>query len=154
MICIGVDPGLHTTAWAVVRSAQKDPDVPLRVITLGLWTADWGLHGGDVVIDMIRNIDPFLSPKTGIDRIVVESQQVYEGKNRKGKPEDLIRLATISGAVLRTFSGVPQQINPVPQAWKGSVEKVVPQARACVALGWTFKTMGGKDPKKQHVVPT
>lgn len=161
MIAVGVDPGLHATAWAAVEYVGTGPISPGKKIDglwlkgLGVWVGGKGLKGTEACLDMIQAIDPVGPSCHHPDVLVVESQQVYEGKSRKGKPEDLIRLATISGAVLRCCwaYSMAQTLNPLPREWKGNVEKSVPQARACLALGLTYRLAGGKDPAKQWVVP-
>lgn len=165
MIALGIDPGLHETAWAIVEVTHPkileagcyDLGGALSVKDLGLWRGTKGLQGQAAMLDMVSAIDVGMIVLNSISKIVVESQQVYEGSQRKGKPEDLIRLATISGACLFALTegrcspvGVH---NPLPREWKGNVEKSVPQARACLRLGWKYRLAGGKDPAKQWVVP-
>jgi hypothetical protein len=175
VISLGVDPGLHATYWALVehtgpKLAKDAPcrrDVAVRVKEVGVWRGDPKLDGEDAVLDMLRVIHwPPLTAAMPpcLDRIIVESQQVYGidpktgMRMSKGDPADLVRLATISGAVLKatrtrlTAGGTIR--NPVPFDWKGNVEKVVPQARACVVLGWDYKVMGGSNEKNQYVMPT
>jgi len=150
---IGVDPDLHNTAIAVVTKE--------RVLALGVIRGQDGLKEDEAVEDMVAEVHNYLP--TWLSHMLAQGIKVFspkppsrvEGQKFYGKslPEDLIRLATVSGACLaalnRSWLGQARLVQPTH--WKGSVDKTTNQARTLKDYGVGFKVVGGL---KGYCVPT
>lgn len=129
MMILAADPGLHLTGWALIHLEARKGILG----TTGFWRAPPRLTGDEAAASMIRAIHNFPPAYAAVSSLtVVESQQVYEGRARKGKPADLIRLATIAGAVSCSIPA-DQRWFPLPAAWKGQASKL---ATHLEAVGW------------------
>lgn len=139
---IGVDPDLHNTAIAV---ATKD-----QVLALGVIRGQKGLIEDEAVEDMVAaltdGIEDFLNDRAHVLIAVDNHQARVEGQKFYGKslPEDLIRLATVSGAAMSCLNARGHAVKTMqPTHWKGSVDKTTNQARTLAAYGISYKVVGG-----------
>lgn len=140
MKVIGIDPGLKMSGLAIFDTSAKRVLV-VQVVRIH----DHSLKGTDAVLAMVVALrDAALSYAGAFDLLVVESQEHYlgeqggKGKGGKSTPEDLVWLATVSGAALASFPA-HDRMNPRPKDWKKGVPKGVHQARVAARLGWGYE---------------
>lgn len=146
---VGVDPDLHSTAFAVITS-----DAPrLRVEAVRIARVDQKHKLLDAAALMALEIAVVGPLSMLLVHAAIEAPQHYGGarggtKTRHANPEDLIALAVVSGAAAGFYSQNAEDVELVtPSVWKGQVPKGIHQAATCARLGWTF------DPKKDFVLP-
>lgn len=130
-LCLGIDPDLHTTGIALVELlTDYSPGVPQTYYLRWCGTARVGpqYRRGEAVAPMARAImevlrDLWILKMLPVERIVVESQQMYAGVGRS-PPADLICLAQVAGAAVGAACSSGQEIEiPVPRKWGGQVPK-------------------------------
>ena len=64
-----------------------------------------------------------------LTELVIELPKVYPGPQQKGDPDDIVKLATLCGAIAgRAPDGVRLRL-PRPRDWKGNVPKAIMLAR-------------------------
>jgi hypothetical protein len=144
MIFLGADPDLHTLSIA----ACNDKDHVVDVIVI---KNDKELKGRPAAVEMISRMVTFayqlpsFSDHTRIAAMAVESQEISYTAQSGANPGDLLTIAPISGALvfLGHCCGVGEVYLPAPQKWKGSVRKVIHQARVFQKLGWEYETKSG-----------
>lgn len=135
-VIMGVDPGVKTTAWAVIRG--------LSVLGVGVAKT----KGGSIA-EVVRQQVPFFETalkEWSPDLLVVEGQ-FYDRRNRT-TPNDLIKLAQVAGGVLGQVMALSPCMGVVvpPSEWKGQTPKEIDQSRtynhfgilSSVALGYAF----------------
>lgn len=129
-IYAGLDPDLHHTGFVTitVEKSSKSRKRILWVTSLNLTVSD-KLKGLDAVHAMIERLTCRVKNIEHIDYALVESQQSYYKDNDSrakivGQANDLIMLATISGAASSVFmaKGADVQIK-LPAQWKGQRKK-------------------------------
>jgi hypothetical protein len=121
-ILIAVDPGLVCTGLAVfvdgelrtVRGACTDPTKSLqeRVLSIAEDVQDAGCCA---------------------QRCVMEMPTIYPRAKGKGSGNDIVKLATVVGAVIAALP-VSTMILVAPAAWKGQVPKRIHQPRILAKL--------------------
>jgi hypothetical protein len=137
MRTIGIDPDLHTTAYAVVEDGE--------VVYAGVVSGDRSLKGKDAAAFMARYLvvqDGLWAWAKGDGQVAVEVPRIYPGA--PSRPSDLMHLSLVAGAAIAASRAY---YTPYPQAWKGSVPKEIHQARICKKLGWDYVA------RKDYVVP-
>lgn len=150
MICsIGVDPDLHTTAFAVVCDEPvRGNRVYATVVARSPTTAKGyeaviqqaiGIQG---LVEFFKGVKDALSPSQIL--LTIESPKHYPG-DKKSNPADLINLAHISGMALACLLPVTTSGTLVsPKDWKGDTPKTVNQARSYATLEEPcFEAKGG-----------
>lgn len=159
-VVVGADPDLHfqTVAFVERRISTTYNGLARWRYTIDLGALRVARKKGrkphETALEMIRKINSrFPCPLencAGLQHgLVVEGQQSYLGKNQKARPEDLIALAMVGGALIDRFIrfGVEARY-PLPREWKKGVPKEIHQARICKKLGWAYERKNG------YVVPT
>ena len=154
---IGCDPDVHQPAFAVVDDAGAVVDaftVPQKKLTnrAAVVATCHALRK-----ELWREGRSDLSFECG----AVESQEVYaKGEHRTRNPDDLLLVATISGAALCALSlYCDNLLLPTPKGWKGSVPKHIHQGRILGSrLGWKYEVRGS-EPKRgkkdtRYCIPT
>lgn len=138
MITLGFDPDLHTSGAAVLDGSKllmvALTNVPLRV------------KGLRAAIQNALAADSLMWPADRIERIAIETPQLYGGGKNKADPADLINLALVSGAAGHLFGRLYPAADigyVVPRDWKGQVPKHIHHQRICEALGMNY-SMDGK----------
>lgn len=145
----GVDPDLHAISIAKLEVLDTIRLQSLDVVrvpadVLAKEAATWACSS--MPLTSFSSLSPAL--------LCVESQHVRLGGT--ARPEDLILLAEVVGAVKRSFflasaSSGSWAISPLPQHWKGGLDKVQSQTRTWRKLGYPERDIrGGKD---SYVVP-
>lgn len=140
-IALGLDPDLHHTGWAVVRSNGTLEPLAASIIRI-----PGSLTGEDAEIEMIYQLMgtlPAICREWNPDIVVVESQRIYP--HSKSRPNDILRLARIAGACAASCMYPRRKLYlPPPQMGK-TIKKEVLQARtqaklSCgvdAACGWS-----------------
>jgi hypothetical protein len=78
--------------------------------------------------------------------VAVEAQEIYQfGTGRTANPKSIMYLATVAGMALAAHSRAFHLFFPTPQAWKGSVPKIIHQARILSKCGWKYEKVGTLD---------
>lgn len=151
MIYLGVDPDLNNTALALIDEAGA---VGVHVISIG--TNHKGLDAVECMCAQIGSRLPLWAdtiPEP--NKIRIESQKVYV--HSKSDPDDLIRLATVSGALVLACQQLWSKAGVrlvLPQDWKGQQPKGINQGRTFAALGIPFECTGKPSDKKSYCYPT
>jgi hypothetical protein len=138
MIVLGIDPDLHSPAFALVEDG-----VPIAV---GVGKVPAKLKGWDAVHAQANLELPPVAYEF-FDRLVMEGQEIYP--RSKARPNDLVRLA-FSAGLLAGRLGRKDVIIAIPKEWTGGVRKDVRQARQYKRLGWAYE----KDRAKTYAYPT
>lgn len=129
-IALGIDPDLHHTGWAVVRSNGTLEPLAASIIRI-----PGSLTGEDAEIEMIYALMgalPGICREWSPDIIVVESQRIYP--HSRSRPNDILRLARIAGAAAASCMYPRRKLYlPPPQMGK-TIKKEVLQARAQAKL--------------------
>lgn len=138
MLTIGIDPDLHDLAIAGWDNGPRSAHVihvPRRK----------GRTGQLAVLDMIEAMRleyPFLDKDHEVEIVAVEAQTLQrEGIKQHKRPQDIVILGNVAGAVLGSLSnaGYHRILFPTPEEWKGQLPKRVMQARLYKELGWGFE---------------
>lgn len=149
-LIVGIDPSVTRPAFAALDSKRC-------VDWLGLIRSGGERTGREGVVDCCELIARFTPPADVIRRtsaVVVESQQSYAYGPERSKPDDLIKLATISGACLARWMQLCPKATfllPTPFDWKKQVPKRVHQARFLGRLGIGYTAHG--TPRKGYCEP-
>lgn len=155
MITCGIDPDSKKTAVAFVW--QPDPNQLPVLLAAGVLSQNWN-KGRPACITMAELLNRDLSRYVAeCDAYAVESQKIYGRGRGRADPDDLIKLATISGAALARLQHMYPRATaylPEPSEWKGEVPKAIHQARICKRMGWTETERVGTDPRKGYTYPT
>ncbi len=124
---LGIDPGTKKIGIAVVR------DTTLIHIDIAK-----GKNQIATIDNLSTIIDDCDCSHYGITTVVIESQQYYlEDQEKKSKPEDLIKLAFMSGAAAAFCTQyLPNSkiVQVFPKVWKGNVPKHIKQKRILTKL--------------------
>ena len=148
LLHVGIDPDLHSCAWAVVST---------RFEAAGIVRVPKNLKGQEAVAAMIRELHDSLEGElldlsqdpTDWGSITVEGQQIYRGEGATKNPASLLPVAVVAGAAalaaLQAAPDAPLWI-PLPREWKGNVPKKINQGRSWTALGVCYTVRGGKEP--------
>jgi len=139
---MGADPDMHCQSIAII-------DAELNLISLAVVKVKAAYTGTDAILhmaDLITSLPD--SCFSGCQAAAVESQEIaYTAKDGRN-PRSLMLLANISGILVGQFSVFCHDIYlPAPQAWKGSVAKLMHQKRVCKRMGWEYTV------RKDYVVP-
>lgn len=144
---MGLDPDLHCCGVAIYNFETR------KIVTARTIEIPRKFKGVDAVREMLQALDVFFGKDFwGIANLTdqclayaVETQQIYPGKS-KARPNDLLKLALVSGgALLAGMFPLPvgKIFLPAPRQWKGNVPKPIHQARLCERLGWRYKKTQG-----------
>lgn len=143
---VGIDPDLHSCAWAVVSKTFEAAGI-VRVPTKikghdALQQMVEALHGelADALIELVDEPDDFAT-------LTVEGQQIYRGA--QANPNSLLPVAVVAGAAAAcALDACPEAALwlPLPSEWKGNVPKKIQQARSWAALEVAYEVRGGKEP--------
>lgn len=153
---LGIDPDLHTIAFAVVTVSELHGQRPVvdRLFTTKLSRS---VTGRDTLLPLtqettklfLQHVDVF----DGLDLIVVESQQVYTtGPYKTPNPDDIVILAHVTGlvsALALAMAPRAKLLTPQPAVWKAQVPKHIHQIRTYERFGWGHKIVGSA-PKKEE----
>lgn len=142
MTVMGIDPGIHITGIAVT---DETTCYAVDVVSISK-----ELKKEDAVRKMILELQKeifYFIELLDMNRIslpkliVVESQEIYPGKN-KCKYEDLINLSKVAGAaagVVLNLLNLPKFSSlriPKPFEWKGDRPKPLHQSNILKRMGW------------------
>lgn len=152
-VYIGCDPGIHQTAFVSLEGDKLAPVVKRILVIQG----NKKLKGVHATIEMcavlpcfqVKSLSPVL--ETVVVLAVEGQEQRPRNQGKSARPEDLINLANVTGAVLASVRA-DKLYRPTPTEWKGSKPKRVQQARTCAIMGWNYELHGTGD--KQFCVPT
>lgn len=126
-IVLGIDPDLHTTGMAVVRSDMK-------LLAVAVARVPSQIKGEVAVVKMSEVCNFFIEHMVAehhITTIVVEGQEIYLGKTRN--PKSILQLAQVAGSCLGRTGCC--SIIPEPKQWKGSIPKYIAQGRFLERVG-------------------
>ena len=142
MICLGVDPDLHNTGWALVESG----DSPV-VLAVGVAKVSGRYKGTDAIVRMSKSFysSVLISDLDDPDLVVVEGQEIYVGKS-KARHSDILSLAQAAGVCLGLLAHCYPSLLPKPKEWKGEVPKQTHQSRVLQKLhgDWTWEKIGSQ----------
>lgn len=135
MYFVGVDPDTHTSGVAIVDSGGA-------LVSASLVRSPNNLSGPEGVIEQIGCIGQIIGEYT----VAVENQEIsYSAKDRKN-PRSMLGVAQVAGAFVGLLGRGRRVFFPMPQEWKGSVPKIIHQARTFSRLGIPYasvKAQGG-----------
>lgn len=132
---LGVDPGLHRVAWALVTDTEGQG----RIEEVGIVRSD-GETAERAVVAMIKALDGANVPSSFT--AVVEGQEIYKGMTKN--PMDILHLAQVAGAVAGRLN--PEGLRmPLPKEWKGTTPKDVHQLWVLEAYGIAGERVSAKD---------
>ncbi len=153
-VFVGADPDLHNISYAIFCNGVLYIliyKIPVKV--KGLECVHTFLDVACKHAEALRDVCEDITTVGLEDRsALIESQDVrYAGKTNNARPQDLIKLATMGGAMIGVCSALDVPARYImPAAWKGTIRKAVHQARICTKMGWKYE-VSGKD--KDIVVP-
>ena len=107
---LAIDPGLRHLGWALYADAQ------LERAGLACGLVDSRERGPIAWRAVVADIPTGLDPSC----IVGEFPQVYSVRNTR--PDDLLQLASVLGAVAQRWTGTPM-VTLLPREWKGQRPK-------------------------------
>jgi len=137
---LGIDPDLHTLAWAYV-------DETLKPTHVGVIRAPKSQNQVLAMIRAIGDFQPFISRVA----CAVESQELYVGND--ASPRDILHLAQVAGAAAGWFIS-PSMYFPRPSEWKGQVDKLAHQKKVLAKAGISsYEIMGGRNPYCRPAMP-
>lgn len=145
---IGIDPDCDTVAVAEIRCES----LSLRCSRCQIIRIRPFPEGAKDLVDLLDPESHEQSPCW----VVIEGQTIHR-KNSKADPDDILRLAQITGAaaaIVSAFTSVEKVLIPKPAEWKGQVPKDVDQGRTYVRFGWSSEKRGGKSPYRVPQVST
>lgn len=143
MYYLGCDPDLRNCSFGIIDEYSR----PVWV-----WCCKVHRKERDPINTMIRHLEDGMRQvqPQGVIKACVESQAItYTGKKNKARPQDILNLAYVSGAVagiLRAHWSVPTVTLVKPQTWKGSIPKHIKQKRIWKDLGIPCELKGGDKP--------
>jgi hypothetical protein len=160
MLYIGVDPDLHCLAvagWYEGKPAWGfTVKAPYRK----------GIVENTAALEMIEALSCRFQNLPNFTTVAVEAQELKRSGNRQHKrPQDIVTLAQVAGAVLGAVAASGQALRllfPKPSEWKGDVEKAAMQASLYTDLGWGYdlvrprsrsKLPGRPPAKAEYAVP-
>lgn len=125
MLFLGVDPGVHLSAFALVSDQCK-------LVRVGVvkTSSDSAPFAGMVRAFLVA----VEGLPLGIACAVVEGQQVYKGKTVAASILPVAHIAGAIGALLVAHTAA-RVLLPLPATWKGQVPKEVNQARSMARVG-------------------
>jgi hypothetical protein len=138
MLTIGIDPDLHDLAVGYWDNGPRTAYVTHVAHRKGR-------IGQTAVMDMIlamRLEVPFIDRDHDVDAVAVEAQTLMRsGSKQHKRPQDIVILGNVAGAVLGMLAGAgyPSILFPTPEQWKGQLPKHVMQARLYDELGWGYE---------------
>lgn len=146
---MGADPDMHRQSVVVI-------DGDCRVVRIAQFTVGRGITGRDAILRMSDRINKQTAVFYGCKAGAVESQEIAYSSKQGANPRSLMMLANISGLLVSNMTGRCGQVDlPTPVAWKGSISKIIHQARICKRMGWKYKKAAGyiiPEPKSiEHV---
>lgn len=139
---IGIDPDLHTTAFAQVGLDKS-------ILGVGVAKVPAKFKGTEAVLRMIAEMQRFACNHvwvTSTRLVCVEGQELYVGKTKN--PKDILALGQVAGGCVAAFAGlsiIPDLAMPLPKEWKGGVPKRIHHARIYGSLGIAYKACGTKE---------
>lgn len=139
---VGIDPDTHRTAIALLYPSDA---WQIRIVPVGR-----ELKGRDAMIEMCRHMQRHIANLPAPAACAVEGQTFL--MNGKARFEDIGYCASVSGAVLASFSGSAPAYCPEPSAWKGNVPKDIHHARIGKRLGFDVEIKGSG--KTAYGMPT
>ena len=139
-LVMGFDPGINKTGYGILH-VETDSWTDFGVL-------ESGNTGYRAVKEIIQRINMFAPPQEVV-LAMVESQE-YHGSD-KFKPKNIIKLATVSGAIAGLFDNydIPYEF-VAPSEWKHSVPKNIHHKQLLDAWGWKYKVA---NTKQKHVIP-
>ena len=144
MIVLGIDPDTKTTGLGLLNDGKPIYahliEVPDRKAKVNVRI----LRMVDAVESFLSNFRVEQPEGAAIEKIVIEGQRHRPGS--KVRPQDLIHLAQVAGAIAGVCSALwpgVQIVMPEPTAWKGSVKKDVFTRRILKDLGLELSEKGG-----------
>ena len=161
----GFDPDLHNSGLALVSVDECTGVVKTSKLTGAMLVSldiDKQYRNLEAVSKMIEKIryTAYTIKERGvrIDSIIIESQQLYPAKESTrqalvAKGNDLIMLATISGAASAALGDAISATIQLPRTWKQQKSKTVMHARAEMVLQDTQvmpQGLGSEVPKTSH----
>lgn len=141
---LGLDPDLHRTAIALV-------DEHNNLVGVGCCRVSAKKKGIQACLSMIGALEEMWHDWfTGQDNIVaaaIEGQDITYTAKRGANPNDILKLAPISGAACayaRVFNRTANIYMPKPVEWKGSKPKLIHHKHICkFMLGWEYEEKAG-----------
>ena len=149
---IGADPDLDSCAVAMIERVNDEPVFHGSNIFRAKPRASRAFYGGsEIAVEAMIDALPWSGAEVIQNETiaVVEGQVHYPLGKATANPNDLIRLAAVSGALqvlLNTISLRTYRV--LPRDWKGQQKKPINQRRTYERLGWKVKKEF-----KSHVVP-
>lgn len=118
---IAIDPGVRICGYAVFNNRNLSKAGTMRTKYAVLSDQARGLSGS------ARNVFSNLN----LSYLVIELPVVYDKKQQKGDPNDLIKLAFVAGAIMRSLclDHFPIVLTPTPREWKGTIKKEIHHER-------------------------
>ena len=130
MIVLGIDPGLHECAYAMV---SYDVGVYcLEYVTM--LRGKKGLKQSKAAVDMawwLMNSDNLEFENR--DAVIIEDQEITYTTSQGARPQDIRCLSLVTGALLAKYS-CDNIIFPKPAEWKGQISKEVHHQRIAAKL--------------------
>lgn len=126
----GFDPDLHSSGLAVIEITKKRSTGQVELHDVKLFSIKVGIKYKQLqaVQEMVKRILEVVKVLPKLDRLLIESQQLYPDKNDTrqslvGKGNDLIMLATVSGAVAGSLGASEKISIKLPASWKAQKKK-------------------------------
>lgn len=148
---IGVDPDLHSTAWAMIDDRGYLGALRVDRVKEG----KNGFKGLEAALLMCLEIQKHtkLIWSLGQHATAVESQEIYlDGPNKTPNPRSLLHLANVSGAAIACSNSLSSYLVRA-QEWKGSLPKRIHHARIFKRLGWAYKITTHTNEKERYGYP-
>lgn len=154
MIVLGIDPGLHECAYAIVK---YDSGV-FCLEKVYMVRGSKGLKQSKAAVDMADSImfhnhdlDPSTSDKFfAVNSVVIEDQEITYTTSQGARIQDIRCLSLVTGALLAKYHD-QRLIFPKPAEWKGQIPKEIHHER--IAKKLNIETIVEYN-KKGTVIPT
>lgn len=117
MTTLSFDPAKRGAAWARFDAAN---------VLVGC-----GLEQGETFLEALDRL-PLAGDELAL--VVIEVPQVYQQRQWKGDPNDLVAVAVTAGALAYRYRLAKRVLLPKPHDWKGSVPKEVTKERVLAEL--------------------
>lgn len=123
---IAIDPGVRMCGYAIFNKRKLAEAGIVRTKYDNLYSQVFVLT--NLLSNEIIYSKPCVEP---FNNFVIELPVVYDKKQQKGDPNDLIRLAFVAGAITRGLCGshFPRALTPTPREWKGTLKKEIHHER-------------------------